>query len=180
MKAPRHTGWRFLVLSRVFRQSGPAFSFLKHHSPSLPSHQQKADDSYHHKEQVAYCRNRLWIHWQLPLSDEPPGCDEAPPPILASGESASRYVSLTIEAAKLIPNGTKVLRAFLSHYSHELRPLRARCPMSVRFCLPSNWMRSQALYARSRASWKVAPMAVTLSTRPPAVTSWPSRMAVPA
>ena len=52
--------------------------------------------------------------------------------------------------------------------------------MSVRICIPSKEMRPAASYARSRAAAGVGPRAVTLSTRPPAVTIRPSRSAVPA
>ena len=45
--------------------------------------------------------------------------------------------------------------------------------MSVRICIPSKAIRPAASYARSRASAGVGPSAVTLSTRPPAVTISP-------
>src|SRR5207248_9481302 len=53
--------------------------------------------------------------------------------------------------------------------------------MSRRSCRPSNWIMSAAAYAAARASSAPSPSAVTLSTRPPAVTSAPSEFrAVPA
>src|SRR6201999_1376369 len=53
--------------------------------------------------------------------------------------------------------------------------------MSRRSCLPSKSITSAAAYAAVRAAWAAAPSAVTLSTRPPAVTIAPSApRAVPA
>ena len=64
-------------------------------------------------------------------------------------------------------------------FDHEER-LRARQPMSRRQCLPVNVMRSAARYTRSAACWIVSPVAVTASTRPPAVTTVSPRSPVPA
>ena len=54
-------------------------------------------------------------------------------------------------------------------------------PMSVRACIPSKCTRARLPYARVRAASTSAPIAVTQSTRPPAVRSVPSASrAVPA
>ena len=46
--------------------------------------------------------------------------------------------------------------------------------------MPSNEILATPAYARAIASAKSGPLPTTVSTRPPAVTSWPSRIAVPA
>src|SRR5215217_3718275 len=56
----------------------------------------------------------------------------------------------------------------------------AHAAMSVRSCRPSKAIMSAAAYAAARAAGTPSASAVTLSTRPPAVTIAPSRSAVPA
>src|SRR5690606_18191082 len=56
----------------------------------------------------------------------------------------------------------------------------AAAAMSVRQCLPSKRMRSADSYARRRASPSVAAVAVTASTRPPAVSHRDPSRRVPA
>src|SRR5213592_2536010 len=53
-------------------------------------------------------------------------------------------------------------------------------PMSFRYSFPSNFISCATKYARSKASASVLPRAVTLSTRPPAVYTFPSSQRVPA
>src|SRR5262249_51801871 len=55
-----------------------------------------------------------------------------------------------------------------------------RRPMSRRQCMPSNRILAAAVYAPSMASATLVAVAVTPRTRPPEVTSRPSRCAVPA
>src|SRR5205085_5719000 len=61
----------------------------------------------------------------------------------------------------------------------HIAPCAALAATSVRYVLPSKSMRAQASYARSRASRRVAPSAVTVRTLPPAVTTLSSRATVP-
>src|SRR5436309_1305111 len=63
---------------------------------------------------------------------------------------------------------------------HLDSPSAAVWAMSRRYCIPSNQTPPHAAYARSRASGSVDPSPVTARTRPPAVTTLPSRSAVPA
>ena len=70
--------------------------------------------------------------------------------------------------------------ALSDHYTGWIAA-SARCPISARRCSPSNAMPSAALYAAASAAGRSSAMAVTPSTRPPAVTSAPSpASAVPA
>src|SRR5450830_1204244 len=67
-------------------------------------------------------------------------------------------------------------------FNHVCSPsLVASIPdaISVRHCAPSKWMALTPAYVRVRDSAMVAPMAVTPTTRPPAVTVWPSSCRVP-
>ena len=65
-------------------------------------------------------------------------------------------------------------------HRHRVYPVRAFRPMSRRYCIPPNEISATPVYARAIASEKSAPRPTTVRTRPPAVTSPPSRTAVPA
>src|SRR6476620_11510131 len=63
---------------------------------------------------------------------------------------------------------------------HDALPI-SRHPMSRRYCFPSKRTRSTYSMLRACASSTLGATALTASTRPPAVTSWPSAFrAVPA
>src|SRR3954470_6314690 len=64
--------------------------------------------------------------------------------------------------------------------AHACPPPSIPAAMSVRYRIPSKEMCRAASYARDRASAAVDPLPVTESTRPPTVTTLPSRISVPA
>ncbi len=90
------------------------------------------------------------------------------------------HVDLVRDPARLELLGGLLHRGHVGLRAHDDADLRAHAAMSRRRVLPSKSITSAAAYAAARAVRTSSPSAVTLSTRPPAVTIAPSRSAVPA
>src|SRR4051812_18628426 len=95
----------------------------------------------------------------------------------AHDDAHARGIDLEVVELRLHLGGGLRRGRLLAHATRST----ARRAMSRRSWRPSKWIISAAAYAASRAAPGPSPSAVTLSTRPPAVTTAPSsRRAVPA
>lgn len=82
----------------------------------------------------------------------------------------SFYSNINAERGKIFDNSFKIFPLFYTILYYFIYASSIAFPMSWRIYLLSNFTHSVAAYAFARASFKVAPLAVTPSTRPPFVT----------